>query len=264
MLKGLLISCCAIMLALLPALIYSRYRLKQRNNRQLREQEEEIRSQYLSLKKLNTAQKKLLAEKEYLIKELHHRIRNNLQIVISLLNAQSDFLESPPALLAIRESRERMQAIALIHQKLYQTDNAALIYMRSYIQELVASLESSFTDRGGISFQLDIDPITLDMSQAVPLGLILNEGITNAVKYAFPPGQSGEISVALRQGPGQEIFLKIADKGKGLPHDFDLSESHSLGVQLMKLFAEQLEGEISFHTGDGVQISLIFKQQHTA
>ena len=262
--KGLLISCCAIMLALLLALMYSRYRLRQRNNRQLQEQQREIHSQYQLLKELNARQEKLLAEKEYLLKELHHRIKNNLQIVISLLNAQSDFLESPPALLAIRESRERMQAIALIHQKLYQTDNAALIDMRSYIQELVGYLESSFTDKRGISFQLNIDPITLDMSQAVPLGLILNEGITNAVKYAFPPGLPGEISVVLRQGSGQELFLKIADNGKGLPRNFDLSESHSLGVQLMKLFAEQLEGEIRFHTGDGVQISLTFKQQHTA
>jgi len=253
MLKWLLISYSSLLLVL----VYSLYRIKQKNNRTLQDYRRKLQQS-------NDQQQKLLVEKESLIKELHHRIKNNLQIVISLLNAQSDFLDNPSALRAIRESRERMQAIALIHQKLYQTDNTSLIDMNACIHEMVTYLESSFTDLGRIGFQLDIDAIQLDISQAVPLGLILNEGITNAVKYAFPPDQPGVISIELHQGAQQDIFLKIADNGRGLSGPFDLSESHSLGIQLMKLFAEQLEGDIHFRSEEGVEISLTFKQQHTA
>ncbi|HEX3933170.1 MAG TPA: sensor histidine kinase [Puia sp.] len=162
---------------------------------------------------------------------------------------------------AIQDSRERMQAIALIHQKLYQQDQNTLINMHSYIHELISYLMSSFDNTGRLYFDLDIDEINLDVSQAVPLGLILNEAITNAVKYAFPRGGQGTVAVQLYQEGRRDILLRIADNGVGFPRHADLSGKTSLGIQLMKLFAEQLEGELWLKSEHGVEIGLRFKQQ---
>ena len=245
------------MLLIMAIFAYSGYRNKQRSNSELQVKQAEINQQNKSLQSL-------LQEKEWLLREVHHRVKNNLQIIISLLNAQSDFVDNPSAIHAIRESRERMQAIALIHQKLYQPDHGPRINMGSYIQDLVSYLESSFTSTKGIYFQLDIDEISLDVSQAVPLGLILNEAITNAVKYAFPGGSAGTIAITLRRQGARNILLKIVDNGVGLPANFDLTANNSLGMQLIRLFAEQLEGELFFQGRDGVEISLLFRQEISA
>jgi len=245
------------MLLIIAILAYNGYRNKQRNNSELQVKQTEINQQNRSLQSL-------LQEKEWLLREVHHRVKNNLQIIISLLNAQSDFVDNPSAIHAIRESRERMQAIALIHQKLYQPDHGTRIIMSSYIQDLVSYLESSFTSAKGIYFQMDIDETSLDVSQAVPLGLILNEAITNAVKYAFPGGRRGTIAITLRHQGARNVLLKISDNGVGLPPDFDLAANNSLGMQLIRLFAEQLEAELFFQGSDGVEISLLFKQEFSA
>ena len=242
------------MLLIIAGLAYNGYRNKQRSNRNMQIKQAEINQQNKSLQSL-------LQEKEWLLKEVHHRVKNNLQIIISLLNAQSDFLDNPSAIHAIRESRERMQAIALIHQKLYQPDYGPKINMLSYIQDLVSYLESSFTVARGIYFQMEIDEVSLDVSQAVPLGLILNEAITNAVKYAFPGGRRGTIVVSLRRQGARNVLLRIADNGVGLPGNFDFNRNNSLGMQLIRLFAEQLEGELFFQGKDGVEITLLFKQE---
>jgi two-component sensor histidine kinase len=242
------------MLLIIAGLAYNGYRNKQRSNQTLQIKQTEINQQNQSLQSL-------LQEKEWLLREVHHRVKNNLQIIISLLNAQSDFLDNPSAIHAIRESRERMQAIALIHQKLYQPDHGPKINMHSYIQDLVSYLESSFTSAKGIYFQLDIDAINLDVSQAVPLGLILNEAITNAVKYAFPGGRRGTISITLLRQNARNILLKITDNGVGLSDSFDFHTNSSLGMQLIRLFAEQLEGTLDFSGKEGVEITLVFKQE---
>jgi two-component system, sensor histidine kinase PdtaS len=241
-------------LIIITGLAYNGYRNKQRSNTALRIKQIEINEQNLSLQHL-------LKEKEWLLKEVHHRVKNNLQIIISLLNTQTDFLDNPSALHAIQDSRERMQAIALIHQKLYQQDHSTLINMHSYIHELISYLISSFNNTGRIYFDLDIDEINLDVSQAVPLGLILNEAITNAVKYAFPKGGHGTIAVLLNREGTRDVHLQIADNGVGFPRNTDLSGKTSLGIQLMKLFAEQLEGSIRLQSKHGVEISLHFRQQ---
>ena len=244
---------------LLISLFYIGYRFKQRHNRKLQLQQDKINKQNEQLKLLLTEQQKLVSEKEWLVKEIHHRVKNNLQIVISLLNAQADSLDNSSAINAIRESRERMQAIALIHQKLYQPDQNNLINMNSYISEMVANLRSGFTGNATINFQLDIDNINMEVSQAVPLGLIMNEAITNCVKYAFPGNKAGIIKIMLQEEISGDIILRIADNGKGLPEDFDPSRSTSLGLQLIYLFAEQLEGSLDFININGLEILLRFK-----
>ena len=242
------------------ALFYAGYRLKQRSNVKLQKQQDEINDQNNRLQILLKGQKKLVEEKEWLVKEIHHRVKNNLQIIISLLNAQSEFLESPTALNAIQESRERMQAIALIHQKLYQPDHGTLINMASYIQDMTYNLQSSFIQTNRIHFNLHAESIELDVSQAVPLGLILNEAITNSIKYAFPKPATGTISVYLQRKSDSHILLRILDNGIGFPQGFEVHDQESLGIQLIKLFSEQLEGELKFHSEKGVEISLLFKQ----
>ena len=241
-------------------LFFAGYEIKQRHNVALQKQQNKINEQNHQLETAVAKQKKLSKEKDWLIKEIHHRVKNNLQIVISLLNVQSDYLDNPSAINAIQESRERMQAIALIHQKLYQTDFGNSINIKSYIEEMLGYLQS-FTDSEKVRFDLAIGDLNLDVSQAVPLGLILNEAITNALKYAFINNGAGTISIELHQTNEENIFLKIRDSGKGFPENFNFAENKSLGIQLMKLFAEQLDGELSFENNNGGQIQFIFKKK---
>jgi len=239
-------------LTLLLALLYGRYRTKRRLNN---EKDILITEKDTLINEKDT----LIAEKDWLVKEIHHRVKNNLQIVISLLNAQTEFLDNPSARSAIQQSRERMEAIAIVHQKLYQTEDNTLIQVRTYIYELVENLQDSFAGARNIHFQLNIADIDLDISQSVPLGLILNEAITNAIKYAYRKGEYGAVSISLRRTFGERVELKIADNGKGLPPDLDWKNSTSLGLQLINLLAQQLNGELRFLNKSGLEIVLVFK-----
>lgn len=247
------------MLVLLLLLGYNRYQLKLRSNRQMKEQQDEIYQQNLSLQELIGIQDKLIEEKEWLLKEIHHRVKNNLQIVMSLLNTQTAFLDDKDALNAIRESRYRMQAISLIHQKLYQSGNMALIDMHTYIHDLVIYLKEGFTGISRINFDLQIAPVKLDVSQSVPVGLILNEAISNAIKYAFTA--NGTILVSLQQTGDQQLTLIVADNGKGLPADGGTPHKKSMGMTLIKTLTEQLEGTLNIQSHNGVIITVNFKYQ---
>jgi two-component sensor histidine kinase len=161
---------------------------------------------------------------------------------------------------AIRESRERMQAIAILHQKLYRTDTSTRINMRSYVSELVDNIRTSVADTERMEIQVDVAPdIELDISQSVPLGLILNEGITNSIKYAYGENEKGSIRISLQHIGDRQLQLKIADHGKGLPEGLDAEQPHSLGLQLIRLFAEQLEGVLYFINNKGLEINLSFR-----
>ncbi|SHN45795.1 sensor histidine kinase [Chitinophaga sp. CF418] len=247
------------MLLLLLLLGFNRYQLKLRSNRQMKEQQDEIYKQNLSLQDLISTQDKLLEEKEWLLKEIHHRVKNNLQIVMSLLNTQAAFLDDKDALNAIKESRCRMHAISLIHQKLYQSENMALIDMHTYIHDLLIYLKDGFTGINRINFDLQIAPIKLDVSQSVPVGLILNEAITNAIKYAFT--SNGTILVSLQQTGDQQLTLIVADNGKGLPVEGGTPHKKSMGMMLIKTLTEQLEGTLNIQSHNGVIITVNFKYQ---
>ena len=250
----------AVLLAFLFALLYNRYRTKQRYNKEMDKKNAALEKLVKEKDGLIEDKDGLLQEKDWLVKEIHHRVKNNLQMVISLLNAQTEFLEHPSALNAIKESRERMQAIAILHQKLYQQENTTRINMRSYISELVDNTKDGFADTQRIYFNVDVTNISLDISQSVPLGLILNEAITNAVKYAYPKNEKGSIHISLQHMGAQQLQLKVKDHGKGLPANVDVDHSNSLGLQLIKLFAEQLEGDLNFINNNGLEITLSFKE----
>lgn len=247
-----------VLLLIIISLLYNRYRIRQRGNRQLENQQKEINRKNGSLQKLLNEKDGLLEEKEWLLKEIHHRVNNNLQIVMSLLNTQSAYLDNDSAILAIRDSQHRMRAMSLIHQKLYQSDKMAMIDMKVYIQELTSYLDDNFNVNNRIRFVLDIASIELDVAQAVPLGLILNEAITNAIKYAFPDNRQGTITISMEQEEDDHLLLAIADDGRGLPPGFNIAGSRSLGMSLIQGLTKQLNGSFVMKSEKGVAVIIRF------
>lgn len=242
-----------IVLILFAALLYNRSRLKNRANKKLELKRQQIDEQ-------NEQLKKLLSEKEWLLKEIHHRVKNNLQIVISLLNTQSAYLDNEDALMAIQNSQHRMHAMSLIHQKLYQSDNLATIDMSWYIYELINYIKECYSSEKNISFVMDIDKIFLDVAQAVPLGLILNEAVNNTIKYAFPDSRKGEVQVSFKNIEKDNYRLMISDNGVGLPDDFNIDETESLGMNLMRGLTDQLDGNFTLESKNGLKIIINFRK----
>jgi two-component sensor histidine kinase len=258
----------ALLLLAIIALGYNRYRLKQRSNWLLQAQQSEINqknehlSELLGEKDSLLGQKDtLIEEKERLLKEIHHRVKNNLQVVMGLLSLQADSLLDQVALSAIRESQHRVQAMALIHQKLYQAEGVARIPMQNYIKEVVAYLHKSYCLDQLVRFRVEVEPIELDVTQAVPLGLIINEALTNAFKYAFPAGKAGTVRLSLQLLREATYQLTIADDGVGLPAHYDPSQSRSLGMTLLHGFSGQLGGELTLTSPPGLTISLVFAEE---
>jgi len=237
----------SVLLIFLLALIYNSYRAKQRSN--------------IALNALVNEKDKLLSEKEWLLKEIHHRVKNNLQIVMGLLQRQSAYIDNDEALAAIQNSENRMHSIALIHQKLYQSENLDLICMQEYIDEMISYLKDSGGLDNRIIFEKQIDKVNLDVAQAVPLGLILNEAITNAIKYAYKPNEAGTIYISLVSQDNGCNQLTIADDGPGLPADFNINKVESLGINLMRGLTRQLGGKFDITNEQGCIINVDFKTE---
>jgi two-component sensor histidine kinase len=250
---------CAVLLVIIVGLLFNRYLLKHKSNRKLEVHQKELDQKNLFLETLNTKQRILLKEKEWLIKEIHHRVKNNLQMVTSLLNSQSAYLDNDAAVMAIKVSLRRMQAMSLIHQKLYLSGDISTISMPEYIQELLNYLHESFDTGNRIFFQQNIEPIDLDVSQAIPLGLIINECIVNAIKYAFPDDRNGIISINLQAMGDDRVLLNIADDGIGLPMGFDIMKHNSLGLKLVQGLAKQLNGNVNIVSDNGLRVLVRFE-----
>jgi two-component sensor histidine kinase/tetratricopeptide (TPR) repeat protein len=249
----------AVLLAMLLGLGYNRYRLKQRSNQLLEAQQHEINQQNQSLQHLLAEKEDLLAEKDWMLKEIHHRVKNNLQVISSLLDTQSDYLRDPAALAAIREGQNRVHAMALIHQKLYQSTRLAEVNMAEYIREITEYLLDSFDRRAVVQVRLAVAPIELDVTLATPIGLIINEALTNALKYAFPTPRRGTIVVELAEVGPQRYQLIIADDGVGFPPGFSLADNHTMGLTIMEGLSQQIDGVLTITPADGVRISLEFE-----
>ena len=246
-----------ILLGILITMIYIRYYNNKRKNRQLREQKKEIDAQNEVLHELNDKQTVLLEEKEWLLREIHHRVKNNLQIIGSLLSAQSEFLSDRTALKVMADSQNRVKAMSIIHQKLYNSQNLSTIDMAEYIGDLVVYLRDSYDGQRRVIFNLEIAKIRLDVSKAVPLGLILNEAITNAFKYAFSAGDDARISIRLTTAENL-ITLEVSDNGRGLTGQFSVSQNNSFGMILMNGMAEDLEGNFTIKSEGGTTITVSF------
>lgn len=244
-----------MVLLLLLALLYNRHRLRKKTIFALGQQQRLINHQHELLNRL-------VSEKEWLLKEIQHRVRNNLQIIISLLNTQSQYLDNADAIAAIKNSQNRMYAMSLLHQQLYQPENLGQIDMSRYITDLISYMKSSFDSTSRINFRTDNDPIQLDVAQAVPIGLILNEAISNAIKYAFPHGRKGTIQLALKKEDAVYCTLHIADDGTGIQQPPPEEATASLGMSLMQGLAGQLDATYEHSsTAHGVTIDLRFRSQ---
>ena len=205
----------------------------------------------------NESLRHLVEEKEWLLKEIHHRVKNNLQTVVSLLESQSHYLEKD-ALMAVQNSQHRVYAMSLIHQKLYSPENPTTIKMSAYLPELVNYLSDSFNIKQRIKFSLHINEIELDVSQAIPLGLILNEAITNAIKYAFSSRDDNQIAISMKFVEKDRIELVISDNGRGLPDSFQSNKNETLGLKLIKGLTEDINGSLSIKSMEGTHITVSF------
>jgi two-component sensor histidine kinase len=239
--KNLTIAGTAALL-IIAGLLYRQSRLRKKNNTVITHKNEQLQH--------------FLSEKEWLLKEIHHRVKNNLQIVMSLLNSQSAYIDNESALTAIHDSQHRVHAMSLIHQKLYSSENVSSIDMTNYIRELTSYLGESFNTGQRIRFEFDIEPLEMDVSQAVPLGLILNEAITNSIKYAFPGDRSGSVSISLSNTSANHYLLSISDNGVGVAPG--IKKAGSLGMSLMKGLSEDLDGNFSIENNKGTTIQISF------
>ncbi len=203
--------------------------------------------------------KSALAEKEALLKEVHHRVKNNLQIISSLLDFQSESIKDEGSLKAFRESQDRITAMALIHEKLYGSRDFSSIDFGRYIEDISRHLFNSYiidTDR--ISLGIDAGDVFLEIDKAIPCGLIMNELISNALKHAFPEDRKGEITVRLRRQDDGLVWITVADNGKGFPPGMDFRHTQTLGLQLVNMLVRQLRGTIEFQVDNGLEVRVCF------
>jgi PAS domain S-box-containing protein len=201
-----------------------------------------------------------LHEKEALLKEIHHRVKNNLQVISSLLALQARAVADETTKKKFHESRDRVHSMALLHESLYHSDNLAWIDFPAYIRQLAEHLFRSYgATAERIRLRTDLDRLFLNMDIAVPCGLIVNELISNSLKYAFPEGRSGEIHVELRESGDRTASLTVADDGIGLDSGFDWVNASSLGLRLVRTLAQQLDATLEVGDGPGTHFRLTFR-----
>ncbi len=205
-----------------------------------------------------------LHDKDVLLKEIHHRVKNNLQIIISLLNLQSGYIKDEQTLKAVKDGQNRVRSMALVHEKFYQAEELTEINFTEYVEKLNQFLFQSYGDRSDrVKLVIEADKIAFDMDTAMPCGLLINEIVSNSLKYAFPDEREGEIKIELHKQPDQRIRMNISDNGVGLPPEIDIEHAESLGLQLIYALTSQLEGELEFSQENGTKFSVTFKYPKT-
>lgn len=232
------------------------YRIKIKNNLLLQMKNAEIDKKNSDLFELNENLVSLLAEKEVLLKEMHHRVKNNLLLVVSLLNIQSRVSRHPIVDEFIEKSQSRILSMSLIHQNLYNTKNVSRIYFQNYLDELVQNLLLAFNNTL-VKASVRADNIFFDIQTALPLGLIINEILTNSLKHAFNDGEVGELSISLHKDADQFVLL-IGDNGKGIANL--CKRKDAIGMDLVELLVMQLKGELHLLSENGTQYKIIFRE----
>jgi PAS domain S-box-containing protein len=204
--------------------------------------------------------KESLGEKEVLLQEIHHRVKNNLQIISSLIALQSRHIVEEKMAAVLNDSQNRIRSMALIHEQLYHSEDLARIDFAGYLRNLSNTLLRSYTDAAAaVTLRVEADPVLLRVGTAIPCGLIVNELVSNCLKHAFPRGTRGEIRVGLSRNQDNEYTLLVSDNGQGLPEDLDFRKSQSLGLRLITNLAEsQLRGRLEIRSDHGVEVRIIF------
>ncbi|HKB87854.1 MAG TPA: histidine kinase dimerization/phosphoacceptor domain -containing protein [Ignavibacteriaceae bacterium] len=201
-----------------------------------------------------------LKEKEVLLKEIHHRIKNNLQIISSLLNLQLNYLNNEEIIEMLKSSQSRIRSMALIHEKLYKTKELSSINFGEYIKELTSYLFTTYRNRSGtLRLDLDLAEVKIDINLSISLGLILNELVTNALKHAFPNRKSGTLNICLKE-VNNDLFLIVADDGVGLPDGFDIKTTSSLGLELVDSLVDQHRGKLEINRNGKTEFRIIVRR----
>ena len=205
------------------------------------------------------ALRQALAGKDVLLRELHHRVKNNLQTISSLLNMQAELLPDPGTRRALRDAQRRVHSMALIHDQMYGGREMNAVDFGEYARRLTQDLCESFgAAAGNVRLRFALDPVSLGMDQMIPCGLILNELVTNALKYAFPGGRAGEILVSVRLGDGGTVTMAVGDDGVGLAPPIEGKPSESLGTRIVEMLTRQLGGSLVRQSGNGVKSTVTF------
>jgi two-component sensor histidine kinase len=230
-----------------------------RLNKRLKRANDKLENQSIQLNRQKQLIEDNLKEKEVLLKEIHHRVKNNLQIISSLLNLQSNTLVDEKLIEIFQKGQSRIQSIALIHQKLYQNEEITVINIKEYAEQLALKLIDSLAlDDKCIKVKVIASDISLDIDTAVPLGLIINELITNSIKYAFPNDSNNEIHMEIVELKNHYYKLHYSDTGKGLPEEFNLECFTTLGSKLLSILTRQLGGQISYYNEEGANFIITF------
>jgi PAS domain S-box-containing protein len=199
-----------------------------------------------------------LLEKETMLKEIHHRVKNNLQVISSLLNMQSSYLQDENAREAISDSMARVRTMAMIHTQLYQSQDLARVNFGLFIRDLVANVRQSYAKfESPVEIHVDADETRLGVETSIPCGLILNELVSNALKHAFPEGKGGRIDIRMRS-EGNWVVLTVQDNGVGLPESVDCRNTQSLGLELVNLLTGQINGTIDLEVEEGTTFTITF------
>ncbi len=202
-----------------------------------------------------------LEEKKVLLREIHHRVKNNMQIISSLLNLQTKYISDEKVVDILKESQNRVKSMAMVHETLYQSEGFAKIGFSGYIKNLVTYLLQSYTDRDHVDVITDVDDVFLDIDTAIPCGLIINELVTNSLKHAFPNRTNGKISIKLMRGDNKFI-LEVKDNGIGFPKLLDFRNTESLGLQLINSLVMQLDGNIQLKINSGTEFRIVFYEMN--
>jgi two-component sensor histidine kinase len=202
-----------------------------------------------------------LQEKEVLLKEIHHRVKNNMQVISSLLELQSQYIDDPQTITLFRESQHRIRSMALIHEQLYHSLLLERIDFAKYIKDLATNLFQVFGNQGNaIALKLNVAAISLNIETAIPCGLIINELVSNSLKYAFPKRKQGEIRIIFEQINSQQFHLSVSDNGVGLPPNFNLETTETLGVRLVRMLTRQLKGVLEVDREQGTTWKITFSE----
>lgn len=213
-----------------------------------------------SLKIAEEKIKSSLKEKEILLREIHHRVKNNLQVIISMLRLQSKKITDAKTLEVFREAQNRVNSMSLVHDKLFKADDFSRIKLTEYVNDLVASIKKSyFVNNDKITIGCDIDDFTLNIDSSIPLGLMINELLTNCLKYAFP-SENGEIVITIKKTISDKILLSVKDNGVGINENVDFENASSLGLRLVNMLVTQLNGDLRVTSDNGTEFIVIFQE----
>lgn len=220
----------------------------------------------LSERKLNEKRlRDALEQKELLLKEVHHRVKNNLQVIHSLLDLQAIKSTNSELVGMLRESQNRIRSMALIHQTLYQSHDFAQVDFQRFLDELLPRLTQAYASPSSVvSTHVNAHDVKLPINEAIPCGLIVNELVSNALKHGFTEQQNGKIVVDIRELEDRQVVLTVSDDGKGIPQELDLAHTGSLGLQLVTLLTQQLHGQLDIQRTNPTQFSMRFQLAKTS